>query len=183
MSLAIPPALWGPLAFFAVLMLGLAVTGKVPLYYNVRNLVVRWKVTAMTALAFTLVVGLMTVLLAFVNGMYKLTERSGQPSNVLVLSDGATDELFSNLGFGEIKEIELRDGVERDDNGKPLASWEIYLVVNQPIPNAQPGGRQRRFIQIRGIDDPARSGRVHNLGLHDGGSWFSPAGVQSLPEG
>src|SRR5262245_1249732 len=132
MTVAIPPALWGPLAFFALLMLGLAVTGKVPLSYNARNLVVRWKVTVMTALAFTLVVGLVVVLLAFVNGMYKLTERSGHANNVLVLSDGATDELFSNLGFGDIKEIELRDGVERDEAGKPLASWEIYLVVNQP---------------------------------------------------
>ena len=36
--------------------------------------------TVMTALAFTLVVGLMTVMLAFVNGMYRLTENSGVPA-------------------------------------------------------------------------------------------------------
>ena len=31
--------------------------------------------------------------------------------------------------------------------------------------------RQRRFIQVRGIVDPVRSGRVHSLPLHPGGSW------------
>ncbi len=72
--------------------------------YNLRNLVVRWRTTLLTALAFTLVVGLLTVMLAFVNGMYRLTEGSGQPGNVMVLSDGATDELFSNLGYGDVSE-------------------------------------------------------------------------------
>jgi ABC-type lipoprotein release transport system permease subunit len=156
---------------------------RVPFSYNLRNLAVRWHVTLLTALAFTLVVGILTVMLAFVNGMNKLTEGSGQPGNVIVLADGATDELFSNLGFGDIKEAELNPGVERDEEGKPLASWEIYVVVNQEIPGAQAGGRQRRFVQARGIDDPARSGRVHNITLHPGGAWFSTAGVQSLAEG
>src|ERR1700722_7649921 len=141
---------------------------KMILRYNVRNLFVRWRITLLTALAFTLVIGLLIVIRAFVNGMYKLTEGSGDPANVLVLADGATDELFSNLGYGDIKEIELRDGVLRDEENKPLASWEIYVLANQPIPNAPPTGRRRRFIQVRGVDDPARSGRVHNLPLHEG---------------
>ena len=34
-----------------------------------------------------------------------MTEGSGQPGNVIVLSDGATDELFSNLAFGDATEI------------------------------------------------------------------------------
>ena len=156
---------------------------KMVVRYNVRNLFVRWRITLLTALAFTLVIGLLTVMRAFVNGMYKLTEGSGDPANVMVLADGATDELFSNLGYGDIKEVELRDGVLRDEENKPLASWEIYVLANQPIPNAPPTGRRRRFIQVRGVDDPARAGRVHNLSLYDGGAWFSPAGVGPLPDG
>lgn len=156
---------------------------KMVLRYNVRNLFVRWRITLLTALAFTLVIGLLTVMRAFVNGMYKLTEGSGDPANVMVLADGATDELFSNLGYGDVKEVELRDGVARDEENKPLASWEIYVLANQPIPNAPPTGRQRRFIQVRGVDDPKRSGRVHNLPLIEGGAWFSSAGVGPLPDG
>ncbi len=156
---------------------------KMVVRYNVRNLFVRWRITLLTAMAFTMVIGLLVVMRAFVNGMYKLTEGSGDPANVMVLADGATDELFSNLGYGDIKEVELRDGILRDEEGKPLASWEIFVLANQPIPNPPPTGRQRRFIQVRGVDDPARSGRVHNLALHEGGAWFSPAGVQALEGG
>jgi ABC-type lipoprotein release transport system permease subunit len=182
----------------------LPLMGKLIVRYNLRNLLVRWKITILTALAFTLVIGLLTVMRAVVSGMYKLTEGSGNPANVMVLADGATDELFSNLGYGDIKEIELRDGVARDEENKPLASWEIYVLANQPIaqrPETDPGlvgrwrqsasefffgkqdRRRRRFIQVRGVDDPARSGRVHNLPLQDGGAWFSPAGVERLPGG
>src|SRR5436190_22761580 len=119
-SITISPRLLGPLGFFGLLLLVLAVLGKVPLRYNVRNLLVRWKTTLMTALAFTLVVALMTVMLAFVNGMYKLTEGSGQPGNVIVMSDGSTDEAFSNLGYRDVTEVELHPAVLRDAGGKPL---------------------------------------------------------------
>ncbi len=179
-TFSISPRLFGPLGFFAGLMVLLAIVGKVPISYNVRNLLVRWRITLMTALAFTLVVALMTVMLAFVNGMYRLTLGSGQPGNVVVLADGATDELFSNLGYRDTSDVERHPGVLRDDKERPLASWEVYIVVNQPIPNAGDGKRKRRFLQVRGLDDPARAGAVHNLPLHPGGSWFSAAGVQPL---
>ncbi|HKB41359.1 MAG TPA: hypothetical protein VKD72_33345 [Gemmataceae bacterium] len=168
---AINPSLVRPLVFFAVLLTVLALFGKVPIKYNLRNLVVRWRITLLTALAFTLVVALMTIMLAFVNGMYKLTQGSGVPGNVMVLSDGSTDEAFSNLGYRDVSEVEWHPSVLRGDDGRPLASWEVYLVVNQPIPGAR-GGRQRRFLQVRGLDDPARAGAVHGLPLHEGGSWF-----------
>jgi ABC-type lipoprotein release transport system permease subunit len=172
---------WAVLGGVLAALVLLAFVGKVPLKYNARNLVVRWRTTLLTGLAFTLVVGLMTFMLAFVNGMYVLTQGSAHPGNVVVMSEGATDEAFSNLGFGDITKVERHASVVHDEEDKPLASWEVYIVVNQPIPNAKPGGRQRRFLQMRGIDDPARSGRVHNLALHPGGAWFSQAGVQDVP--
>jgi ABC-type antimicrobial peptide transport system permease subunit len=42
------------------------------------------------------------------------------------------------------------------------------------------GSRGRRFVQVRGLEDPVLSGKVHGLPLHEGGSWFSRAGVQAL---
>jgi ABC-type antimicrobial peptide transport system permease subunit len=182
-TLTVSPLLLAPLGLFALLLLCLAFFGKVPVGYNVRNLVVRWKITLLTALAFTVIVGLLVVMLAFVNGMNRLTKGAGQPDNVFVLQDGMTDEAMSNLGFGEIKEIELQAGVERDAAGKPLASWEIYAVGNQPVANPQAGAGKRRFVPVRGIDEPVRSAEVHRLSLHDGGAWFSQAGVQELPDG
>jgi putative ABC transport system permease protein len=164
-------------------LLLLLVVGKVPLKYNVRNLIVRWPTTLLTALAFTLVIALLTVMLAFVNGMYRLTAGSGHPGNVIVLSDGATDELFSNMAYDDRGDVERHPRVLRDENGRALCSAETYIVVNQPIPGAVAGGRQRRFIQVRGMDNPAMAGQVHGLPLHDGGAWFSPAGVETVRDG
>ena len=161
-------------------MLVLLAVGRVPLRYNLRNLTVRWKTTLMTGLAFVLVVSLLTVMLAFVNGMYRLTEASGQPGNVVILSDGATDEIFSNLSPVDVGDIENQPGILRDGN-RPLASRETYLVVTQPIVNAIPGRPKRRFLQVRGIDDVTTAARVHGLALYPGGMWFSAAGVQALP--
>lgn len=129
----------------------LLAVGKVPLAYNLRNVRVRWKTNAMTAFAFTCVIGLMVFLLAFVNGMNNLTENTGVPGNVFVLSDGATDEMFSNLGYGDLDNVE-RVVVTLDETNKPLpepvrvkaidrggkpkflASRETYYNINQQVP-------------------------------------------------
>jgi len=84
------PQLLAALGLSLAFMVLLMVVGRVPVSYNVRNLLVRWTTTVTTGLAFTLVVSLMTMMLAFVNGMTRLTEKSGQPGNVIVLADGAT---------------------------------------------------------------------------------------------
>ncbi len=176
----VSPALLIPLAGIIVLAVLLAWLGKIPLSYNLRNLIVRWKTTFVTALAFTLVVSLLIVMMAFINGMYGLTESSGNPANVVVLSEGATDEAFSNLQFADAGELETHPDVVRS-NGKPMCSREAYLVVNQAIADALPGRPRRRFLQLRGLDDPQLSAAIHGLQLYAGGQWFSQAGVQQLP--
>src|SRR3546814_7876666 len=95
-SYRISPRLLVPLAGFAGLMVLLAVVGKVPLSYNLRNLLVRWPTTLLIMVTFTAVVTLFVGMLAFVNGMYKLTQGSGVPGNVLVMrSEEHTSELQS----------------------------------------------------------------------------------------
>src|SRR3954452_13956774 len=172
-----------------VLLLGaLLATGRVPLRYNVRNLLVRWKTTVMTAVAFTLVVGLLTVMLAFVNGMRQLTENSGNADNVVVLSEGATDEAFSNLGYsdtgdlGSLLDVKNRERLELDVGGRPLVAREKYVVVGQPIGKPGPNGEKprRSFLQVRGIEDPEVAAAVHRLELLPGGKWWGN-GVRTLP--
>jgi putative ABC transport system permease protein len=180
LTIQVPPTLGAAIAIAAAIIAALTVIGKIPFSYNVRNLVVRWRTTIMTALAFTLVISLQTVMLGFVAGMNRLTDQSGQPGNVIVLSDGAIDELVSNLGFSSAADIDRHPGVLRDEHGDPLSSREVYLVVNQPLPT-EPGRQQkRRFTQVRGLDEPRVAARVHGLELYPGGKWFSSAGVQKL---
>jgi putative ABC transport system permease protein len=173
---------WTLLGLELMLALGLVFFSRVPLTYNVENLKVRWRTTLMTALAFTLVVALLTVMLAFVNGMYELTKKSGQPGNVIVMAEGATDETFSSLSPEGLGDIETQSGILRD-NGEPLSSRESFMLAKQPIVSAKPGSPNGRFLQIRGIEDPVKSARVHALDLVPGGRWFSEAGVQEAKDG
>lgn len=180
------------LGIYVADLLILLTIGKVPLAYNLRNVRVRWKTNAMTAIAFMAVIGLLVFLLAFVNGMNNLTENSGVPGNVFVLSDGSTDEIFSNLGYGDLDNVErvvvdLDENdrplktpirvktIERDGKEIPLASRETYYAINQPIPNSNPP--RRRFVQVRSIEDPEIAALVHNIQLYPGGKWFRAAGV------
>ncbi|HJZ54858.1 MAG TPA: ABC transporter permease, partial [Gemmataceae bacterium] len=198
------------LVMYGTDLLLLLLIGRVPLAYNFRYLWVRKRDTALTALAFTVVVALVVVLLAFVNGMYKLNEGTGVPGNVMVLSDGATDELFSNLGYGDVSNAE-RVVVTEDDKGRPLsrpspvargvigpdgrlspllpgapketpgavylASYETYLVMNQPVPVPEGEKPRRRFLQVRALKSAPVAAAVHNMDLYPGGRWFSDDGV------
>jgi hypothetical protein len=183
---------WTVLIAYGLDLVILLFIGRVPVAYNLRNLVVRWRISALTGGVFTAVVGLLTALLAFVNGMYALTADSGQPGNVLVLADGATDELFSYLGYNDVAMIEREtatldsDGqplskpvrvkrVSLDGREQPMASRETYCIVNRPVENDP---NRRQFVQVRGVVDPAMAGLVHELPLLSG-EWFSAAGVRT----
>jgi hypothetical protein len=200
MTYELPPwlSLAAPLAVAIAVVASLLVASKVPLRYNVRNLLVRWKSTTLTALAFTVVVALLMVMHAFSSGIQRLSQGSGQPGNVIVLSDGASDELYSNLPLSETSDLARQDGVLRDAAGRPLCSREVYVFVNQPVANSltlssvprDAGvGRQKdaerskhRFLAIRGVEEPDVSARVHGLEL-SAGTWFSQAGVREPPSG
>jgi hypothetical protein len=172
------------LAGIAVVVFTLLPVAKVPLSYNLRNLQVRWKTTLVTALAFTMVISLLTVMLAFVRGMYRLTESSGNPGNVMVLSDGATDEAFSNLPGGvsvQLMPRNIQQLILKDEKGSYLAVKEVYVIVNHVLPHPEPGGRKRRFVQLRGISNPPEiAARVHDIELQPGGTWFSESGVRPI---
>lgn len=168
-------------------VLMIAVLARVPLIYNIRNLLVRWPITVLTVSAFVMVVGLLTVMLAFVNGMYRLTENSGNKENIIILGQGTQDEVFSSLGFTDADDIENVAGILRDEQGRPVVSKETYVIVNQPTGDPKPGqpvvlkpGQpKRRFLQVRGIEVPDLSGLVHRVDLE--GEWFSTAGVRPDP--
>jgi ABC-type lipoprotein release transport system permease subunit len=120
----------------------------VPVSYNCRNLVVRWKATVMTAAAFTLVVAAVVVMLAFARGVERVCATSGEPENVVVLAKGSHDEVLSSL----TKEMITRaEGVAAGAAGQPLASRELFLVVQH---QDEATGRYG-FLQVRGVHPDA----------------------------
>lgn len=207
----LPPAMvehW-PFVILGVYLLDLGVLlliGNVPLNYNVRNVRVRWKTNLMTAVSFTAVIALLAFLLAFVNGMNSLTQNSGVPGNVLVLSDGATDEILSNLGYGDIdnvKDVRVTEARVLDSAGKPALDangqelWRVIppVTVREEtvggtatklasketfysinMPIPNTNPPRRRFVSVRSIDDAEIAARVHDIELYGKGRWWGKSG-------
>jgi ABC-type antimicrobial peptide transport system permease subunit len=124
-----------------------------------------------------LVVALLEVMLAFVQGLVALSKKTGPEGNVIVLRFGTNDELMSELDIDVVKSAmdsqwRQQDAVLRD--GEVLrVSPEVYSLATQELPKSSPEARSEyRFLQIRGVDDPEIAGRVHGLGLLAGGRWF-----------
>jgi ABC-type lipoprotein release transport system permease subunit len=143
----VSPVLVVPFLAILALLALLALAGRVPIKYNLRNLLVRWRMTLLTGLAFTVVIALLTYLLAMVNGMSQLTEDSGHPANVIVMSDGATDESYSYLSLADSGDIDHEQGIARNSQGKPLCSREVYILASMTIP---PKGDDPSKSQVRG---------------------------------
>jgi ABC-type antimicrobial peptide transport system permease subunit len=161
----------------------------VPFRYNLRNLQARWKTSLVTGVAFALVVALLTIMLAFVKGMERLTEGTGQPGNIIVLSEGAIDEAFSNLP-PSISILQLPSDIQsmvrrdQDADGKSSKFWavkEVYIFANQELPPSGTGEERERLLQMRGVDDPIMAGKVHGVELEQG-QWFSPSGLNNQGE-
>lgn len=119
----------------------------IPVKYNARNLVVRWKTTLMTASGFTLVVAALVVMLAFVEGVQQVCISSGEPQNVIVLAKGNNDEVFSQLDTRTGRDIERIKGIARLRDGQTLASREIFLVMHRHLESAN----VFKFLQVRGV--------------------------------
>ncbi len=140
----------------------------VPLSYSYRNLRVRWKTTLMTASAFTLVVAALVVMLAFVRGVEEACTASGEPENVLLLAKGDNDEVMSRLDHVVVSQVENTRGVARDAANKPLASRELFMVLQHQ--DERTGAY--RFLQLRGVLPVAL--QVHTVVHVTSGKAFRP---------
>jgi len=103
-----------------------------PLSYNIRSLVVRWKVTLLAIFGIGCVVTVFVVLLAMLAGFRTALRSTGSPDNAIVVQRGSGSELTSFFS-GEAGDIVAADArVARAGNGAPLASREIVIIANLP---------------------------------------------------
>lgn len=103
-----------------------------PLSYNIRNIAVRWQVTALAVGGIALVVAVLLVLTAMANGFRVALRATGSPQNAIVTQRGSTAELMSGMSRDNANTIMVDSRVERDSQGRPLASPEILVVATLP---------------------------------------------------
>jgi len=139
-----------------------------PLSYNIRNLIVRWKVTILAVFGIGLVVTVFVVLLAMANGFRIALAATGSTDNGIVVQRGSGSELTSFFSREQANLIMADDRVARGADGAPLASPEIVIVAN--LPRRADGAPTN--VTIRGV--PQRAFEVRrNVRIVDGRS-FKP---------
>jgi putative ABC transport system permease protein len=105
---------------------------KLPLTYNIRSVIVRWRATLATVLCTALVVAVYVVIQSLAVGLEKSSGNTGDPRNLLVVRRGATAESTSQITPEQYRIIRYVEGIERDPSGLPLASSDLSLVINVP---------------------------------------------------
>ena len=99
-----------------------------PIRYNVRNLTVRKGSTLATALTIGLTVGVFLMVMALARGIDLTLASSGEPMNLIVVRNGATAELSSNVGRDGLDNLKYLDGIEREAS-EPLVSPELITLI------------------------------------------------------
>jgi putative ABC transport system permease protein len=144
----------------------------IPVKYNLRNLLVRWRMTLATMLGIALVVVVFIMVMALARGLKSTYVSTGDARNLLVLRRGSTAESSSQIGRADARRIKYLTGIARDDRGEPLASPEIVVLINVPrIGNAGSANVLVRGLSPVGLalrpDIKLVEGRMFEQGLNE----------------
>jgi putative ABC transport system permease protein len=120
---------------------------KIPISYNIRNLVRRRTTTIMTALGIALTVAVLLSVSAMVEGLRTSLSATGHPLHILVTRKGATAELNSSMTQEQFQTIKAKQGIAHLPNGDPMISLELVTVVILDSPE-NPAGIN---ITMRGL--------------------------------
>jgi len=103
-----------------------------PLYYNIRNVRVRWQVTLLAIGGIALVVAVFAVLMSMSEGFKAALRSTGRTDNAMIVQRGSASELTSGVPLDDRNKIIVDERVARDEEGRPLASWEWVIVIGLP---------------------------------------------------
>jgi putative ABC transport system permease protein len=144
-----------------------------PLKYNLRNLVVRKGSTLATAFTIGLTVAVFLLVMALARGIDLTLSTSGEPLNVIVLREGSTAELNSNVSRENYNDLMYLDGVVREGE-QPLATAEMITLIYKP----RKGQSQGSNITIRGISP--MSFKLHSGFQITSGKNFQPGLTEAV---
>jgi putative ABC transport system permease protein len=119
----------------------------IPLKYNVRNLRVRWVNTLLTVVSTGAIVWSSCILFSLVEGLQYSLRVSGDPLDLIVMRKGSSSETNSGIALTTADQIITLAGIERDEQGRPLAGIEL---LNIPMVKRNDGSQTN--IIVRGVD-------------------------------
>ncbi len=139
-----------------------------PLKYNFRNVLVRWRATLSTILGIALVVAVFVLLRALAQGIEASSANTGDPRNVLVVRKGSQAESGSLVTLEQFRTVRYFDEIATNAHGQPLVSAELVMLVSVPRLN----GSGEANTLVRGVTPRGMELRPQ-VTLTDG-RWFNP---------
>lgn len=139
----------------------------IPISYNIRNMVLRKRLTLMTALGIALTVTTTVFLMMLLAGMRKAFVSSGDPLNVLVMRKGSTSELTGGFTKDKLPILRQLPGIATDSHGQPMVSGEWVVIVALPRNGADIN------VILRGMEQDGLELRRNHVKLVEG-RWFAP---------
>jgi ABC-type lipoprotein release transport system permease subunit len=103
-----------------------------PLYYNVRNVRVRWQVTLLAIGGIALVVSAFAVLMSMSEGFKAALRSTGRTDNAMIIQPGSGSELTSGVPLEARNQVVVDQRIARGADGQPLASPEWVVVIGLP---------------------------------------------------
>src|SRR3954471_11318432 len=103
-----------------------------PIKYNVKSVLVRWRSTLATILGVGLVVAVYMLVQALAVGLESSSGNTGTEGNLLIMRKGSTAESSSQIQLAQLRTIQYLDGIERDADNKPLISADVLILINLP---------------------------------------------------
>ncbi len=118
-----------------------------PLTYNYRNVVVRWRATLATVLGIALVVAVFVLVQSLAVGLEKSAANTGDPRNIMIVRKGSTAESTSMVARPQFEIVRYWPQIARDDAGQPLISADLIALISQP----RIGGQGEANVTVRGV--------------------------------
>jgi putative ABC transport system permease protein len=139
-----------------------------PLKYNFRNVLVRWRSTLATILGVALVVAVYVLVQSLAIGLEKSSGNTGDPRNVMVVRKGSTAESSSQITREQVRLMQYWEEIARDDAGRVLLTADVLVLIN--LPRRADNGEAN--VLVRGISPVGMQLRPQVTLVE--GRWFTP---------
>jgi len=121
---------------------------------NLRNLPQRLGTSSVAVFGVACVVGVFIGVLSMASGFQRTMVNAGSADVLMLMRAGATTEMNSGLSYEQTQLIENLPGIAKQD-GKPLSSPELFVIVDIPMRNKEASGN----APLRGVEPLAFSAR------------------------
>jgi len=144
------------------------ITSPIPLTYNFKSVIIRWRSTSATILGIALVVTVYILLHAMAAGLERSSANTGDPRNIMIVRKGSTAESSSIVMRDQFKLIQYLPQIARDEKGQPIISADLAVIIN--LPRRDNGGEAN--VTMRGVSPMGMELRPQVKLVS--GRWFVP---------